>query len=211
MKKLLSLVLLLGALAGTASAAPYYLSRPASGELTPYDWQPVYSIDGIYNWTAKSVQPDTAGARLNLSLYNNGYSAVRHQFSLSVGYETGSHIYTPDNNIYERHKRELEKIPVTLGYDINATIAEDIMLDLGLRGGYAFGNIEDKLEGAKNSKNTSTEGFTYTLTAGIKVQCSQNIYVKLAYEFTRTFFYENAPKNINFNQNGIVFGVGCTF
>ena len=51
MKKILSLVALLGAIGGAASAAPYYVPTTAGGELTAYDWQPVYSVDALYNFT----------------------------------------------------------------------------------------------------------------------------------------------------------------
>lgn len=207
MKKVLSLVLLLGALAGTASAAPYYMTQPAPGALTPYDWQPVYSIEGLYNWTAKDKMPDTAGARLNLSLYNNAYSTVRHQFTISAAYECGREHDTAFNTT-------LEELPITLAYDINLGITDSVMLDFGVRGGYEFGFITTKgKEGLmKDYKDTlNTGGFTYSLTAGIKVQCTETIYMKLAYEFTRTFFTEDLPSHCTFNQHGIVFGIGCTF
>lgn len=207
MKKLLSLVLALSALAGTASAAPYYLSRPASGELTPNDWLPVYSVDGIYNWTSKHSAPDTAGARFNLSLYSSGNAPTRHQFSLSVGYEGGNRNYTED---FSHYKMDIDKKPITLAYDLNVALSDYILFDIGLRGGYAFGHLETLRAGFKDS-STSTGGFTYGLTAGLKVQCSQNIYVKLAYEFTRTYYSENLSRDLIFNQHGIVLGVGCTF
>lgn len=225
MKKILTLVLLLGALSGTATAAPYYLTRPAAGELTPCDWQPVYSLDGIYNWTAKHKAPDTAGARLNFSLYNNAYSTVRHQFTLSAGYEAGTHHYsgatvagfaTPANS---RLSVTLEKLPITLGYDLNVSLTDHVMLDLGLKGGYAFGFVDSKLKepafnglkAAEYKDDISTGGFTYALTAGLKIQCTETIYMRLAYEFSRTYFTKHLSRDQIITQHGIVFGVGCTF
>ena len=225
MKKVLSLVAALATLAGTASAAPYYLPQPAGGALTPYDWQPVYSIDGIYNWGEKSGTPDTAGARLNFSLYSDANSTVRHQFTISAAYEVGStdrQLHFVDDSYtvnIDKLKLELEKLPVTLGYDINIAISDHVLLDFGVKGGYAFGFLTGKvkngtvgghsLNGYKEDIDTS--GFTYGLTAGIKIQFSEAIYARLAYEFARTYFTEHLPSHVNINQHGIVLGVGCTF
>ena len=225
MKKVLSLLVLLGAMAGTASALPYYLPQPAGGALTPYDWQPVYSVEGIYSWTSTKQMPDTAGARLKFSLYNNATSTVRHQFSISGGYGIGAkntrlfcdtEDYTLD---IEKLRIELESIPVTLGYDVNLVITDNVMFDFGVKGGYAFGFLSGKVKdgfyndeplgGYKQDYNTG--GFTYGLSAGIKVQFSESVYVRLAYEFNRTFFTKDVPRHLNFSQNGIVLSIGCLF
>ena len=156
MKKLLSLVALMGMMVGTASAAPYYLSQPASGAITPYDWQPVYSLEGIYNFSDKDKMPDTVGARLNFSLYNDAVSSVRHQFTVSLGFDRG-----------EDEKGAFDK--------------------------------------------ESVGGFTFGLGAGIKVKCSDSIYVKVGYEFNRTFFRDFGTSHFNFGQHGIVIGAGVLF
>lgn len=212
MKKVLSLALLLGSLAATASAAPYYMTEPSGGDLIPYDWQPVYSVHGIYNWGGDKSVPDTAGARVNFSLYSNAAETVRHQFSISAGYETGSQSYNAVSLWgVSRNKSELTKIPLTLAYDLNVAISDNVMLDLSARGGYSFGTIIDKSDLWAAKSTTHTGGFTYTLGAGLKVYCSDDVYVKLGYEFSRTFFTENLPSHATFNQHGIVFGIGCSF
>ena len=224
MKKVLSLVALLGALAGTASAAPYYLPSPAGGALTPYDWQPVYSLEGLYNFSDRDAAPDTYGARLSFNLYNTAASSVRHQFSINAGYECGDH----DVRIRFREQPtrvgiDLTRIPLTLGYDINLGITESVFIDLGAKAGYAWGSVENTVkengsfEGA-SSKDT-LGGFTFSLGAGIKVQCSDSIYVKLGYEFSRTFYGKishpalngGVGKSLNYGQHSIVLGVGCLF
>ena len=224
MKKALSLICLLGALAGTATAAPYYLPQPAAGALTPYDWQPVYSIDGFYNWGAKGA-PDTAGARLNFSLYSDANSTVRHQFTISAGYEAGSNnhslYYFEDGYdvAVDKYSLQLEKLPITLGYDINLAVTDNVMFDFGAKAGYAFGFITGKVkDGTVNGydiigykETTNTSGFTFGFSAGLKVQFSDAIYARIAYEFTRTFFSESLPSHLNISQHGIVLGVGCTF
>lgn len=210
MKKALSLVSLLAALASTAAAAPYYLPQPAAGELTPYDWQPVYSVDAFYNWSSNDA-PDTVGARLNFSLYSNASSTVRHQFTISAGYETGSNSYTIIDPFYEpaKYRLEMEKLPITLGYDINLAVNDSVMFDFGIKAGYAFGFLTGKVYDFKETANTG--GFTYGLTAGIKVLISDDIYARVAYEFTRTYFSEDLPSHVNFSQHGVVLGIGCTF
>jgi site-specific DNA-cytosine methylase len=49
MKKLLSIAALLGVMSGAASAAPYVMPSNQPGALTPYDIQPVYSVENHPN------------------------------------------------------------------------------------------------------------------------------------------------------------------
>lgn len=224
MKKVLSLVTLLGALAGTASAAPYYMPTPAGGAITPYDWQPVYSLEALYNVSDRDAAPDTYGARASLSLYNTGSGSVRHQFSINAGYEMGDH----DVNIAfmdapTRVGIDLTRIPLTLGYDLNLGITESVFIDLGAKAGYAWGEVESKVKDAGSFEGASAKddlgGFTFSLGAGIKVQCSESIYVKVGYEFSRTFYGKiSSPvlnsgesKSLNYGHHSIVVGVGCLF
>lgn len=213
MKKILSLVALLGTVAGSASAAPYYLSQPVGGALTPYDWQPVYSIEGVYNFVDGDFLPDTYGARLNFSLYNNAVSTVRHQFSISVGYEYGSDKFGEGA---DRFKVDLNRIPLTLGYDANIVLTDHVMLDLGAKAGYAWGEIKDESYDRNLILQQSSDtvgGFTFSLGAGVKIQCSDSIYVKVGYEFSRTFYGKviEDDYNANYGQHSIVIGVGALF
>lgn len=224
MKKVLSLVALLAALAGSASAAPYYLPSPAGGALTPYDWQPVYSVEGVYNFADRDAAPDTYGARLNFSLYNNAISSVRHQFGITLGFETGDHdVNLAYNDIETKLDVEVNRIPLTLGYDINLGITDTVFIDLGAKAGYAWGSIESKVKEqsayAQDTYKDTLGGFTFSLGAGIKVQASDSVYVKLGYEFSRTFYGKVSSaslnggegKSLNYGQHSIVFGVGCRF
>lgn len=210
MKKVLSLVAILAALAGTASAAPYYLPQPAGGALTPYDIQPVYSLEGVYNFVQDA--PDTYGARLNLSLYSSDEGTVRHQFTISAGYEYGRDTYSM--GIYD-YKADMERIPVTVGYDINIALTDYLLLDLGAKIGYAEGVAEisysapEEIAGERVTEHMG--GFTYGLGAGIKVQFSESVHVKLGYEFGRTFFKHYGDRSLNINQHSLVVGVGCLF
>lgn len=213
MKKVYSLIATLAALAGSATAAPYYMPQPAGGALTPYDIQPVFSIEALYNVTQNKDYPDTYGARLNLSLYNNGESSVRHQVSISAGYEYGR-----ERMEYEgiRYKDCLESLPLTLGYDINISLTDNIMLDLGAKAGYAFGTETLRLTSpstlmGRHEVSENMQGFTYSLGAGLKVQFSESIYMKLGYEFSRTFYDGYGNSTLNLNQHGVVLGVGCLF
>ena len=205
MKKILSLVALLGAIGGAASAAPYYVSTPAGGELTVYDWQPVYSVDALYNFTDKDPLPDTYGARLNFSLYSDSVSTVRHEFSCHIGYEQGT-----DKNVLLdevvgiRGRIETRRIPATFGYDANIRLTDHVLLDLGGQLGYAWGIVKTSDLGSD-----STGGFTFALDAGIKVQFSEAIYMKLGYEYARTFYQKCYDEHLNFGQHSIVFGVGA--
>lgn len=241
MKKTLSLACLLALFAGAAHAAPYYLPQPAGGALIPYDMQPVYSLEGLYNWTARHGLPDTAGGRLRFNLYNNAESTVRHQFSIAAGYEAGRRSASPADlgSLYHgllaeplgeylpgvpevesaSIRLELEKLPITLGYDLNIALTDHLLLDFGARGGYAFGFVrghvrdlvaaEHSLPGYK--EHLTTGGCTFALIAGLKIQFSESIYGHLAYEFGRTYYTKHLPHSLNFSQHGVVLGFGVLF
>lgn len=194
----------------TAMASPYYMAQPAGGALTPYDIQPVYSLEGIYSFADDG--PDTYGARLNLSLYSDAVSTVRHQFSISAGYSYGSESGYIDTYGYDL---DITHMPITIGYDLNFELTDHMMIDLGAKVGYAFGKMTlDSYSPVEGIGGTVTEhmgGFTYALTAGIKVQFSETIYAKVAYEFGRTFYEGCGDASLNYNQHSIVVGVGMRF
>lgn len=207
MKKILSLVALLGAIGGAAFAAPYYVPTPAGGELTVYDWQPVYSVDALYNFTDKDPLPDTYGARLNFSLYSDSVSTVRHEFSCHIGYEQGiDKNVLLDEDYNERGRIEMRRIPATVGYDANISLTDHVLLDLGGQAGYAWGIVKTS---DPELGRDSTGGFTFSLDAGIKIQFSEAIYMKVGYEYTRTFYQKCYDGHLNFGQHSIVFGVGA--
>ncbi len=202
MKKVFSLIMLLGMVVGTASAAPYYQSTPTYGAVVSYDWQPVYSIEGVYSFADKDGIPDTAGARLNFSLYSNAAEKLRHQFGITLGYESGKE---KEDGV----RTTLTRVPLTLGYDLNVRLADSVMLDLGAKAGYAFGKVEERVHIWQNEETTG--GFTFGLGAGIKVQCSESIYVKVGYEFGRTYFQDYGESHLNFGQHSIILGAGAVF
>lgn len=206
MKKCLSIITLLGALSGVASAAPYILPSPQPGALTPYDWQPVYAIEGLYSLADDSDDPDTWGVRGSFNLYSSGENTVRHQFSLNVGYEIG-------DESDENSEVELYKIPLTAGYDINLELTDSVMLYAGGKAGYAFGDIDVTVDNTSYSE--SAGGFTFSVGGGLKVQCSDSVYVKAGYEYTRTYFGDSniggETTNIILGQHVISLGIGCQF
>lgn len=200
MKKLLSVVTLLGALSGAASAAPYVLPSPAGGALTPYDWQPVYSAEGLYSFAADSDDADLLGVRGSFSLYSNAESSVRHQFNVNIGYMAG-------DKSKEGWKADFEMIPLTLGYNINLGLTDSVFVYLGAKAGYAWLDVD--FSGSTHSFG----GFTYSVGAGLKVQCSSSIYVNVGYEFGRTYFDTDRPNTSHYiyGAHTVVLGIGCTF
>ena len=193
MKKLLSIASILTALAGTASAAPYYLPSPQYGALTPYDMQPVYAIDAIYA-VGDGEMLDTWGVRGSFNLYNDAEGTFRHQFNVGVGYECGEDKIDSINT-------EIYLIPVTAGYDLNIELTDGILLTIGGKAGYSMGKIKDD-EGYSDN----IDGFTFRVGGGLKVQCSEAVYIRAGYEFGRTFTDDD-----NFGQHIISVGVGCQF
>lgn len=208
MKKSLAISAILVTFAGAASAAPYVLPSPQPGALTPYDWQPVYAIDGIYSFS-ENDKPDTYGFRGSFNLYSNAAESIRHQFSLNVTPTWGSeHYHFSFRDVAFSYKIRVSQLPVTLGYDLNIELAEDIFLDLGAKAGYTWNKATIKSAGFKNDFDMN--GFTYSVGAGIKVQCSDAIYAKVGYEFGRSFLDTHGIKG-NINQHSIVAGVGVQF
>ena len=208
MKKLLSIITLLGALSGAASAAPYILPSPQPGALTPYDMQPVYAVEGLYSIADNNDAPDTWGVRGSFNLYSNAYSTVRHQFNLNIGYETGE-------ETVDYTKADMSKIPLTAGYDMNIALTDSVMVYVGGKAGYAFGDVDitDTLDHYTYSE--STGGFTFSVGGGLKIQCSDAIYVKAGYEYARTYYgdcnFGGYSSNIILSQHVFSVGIGCQF
>lgn len=188
MKKILSVVTLLAALSGAASAQ--------TGDLTPYDMQPVYSVEGLYGIAADSADPDTWGARLNLSLYNNAADTIRHQFSLSVAGMWGSESYGPLD-------LDVQMIPITVGYTANIELTDDFMFYVGAKAGYAFCDMDF------GPISESCDGFTYSVGCGFKYQCSEAIYLQVGYEYSQIFM--GGDIDYDYGQHIISLGVGCQF
>lgn len=203
MKKVLSVLTVLAALAGSASAAGYVLPPNQPGALTPADWQPTYNIEGLYAMGEHDT-PDMWGIRGSLSLYDSGEGAVRHQFSINVAGEIGSDSYRVEG---EKIDQDAWMIPVTAGYDMNIALSDSVFLDLGAKGGWATGKYEEKWEGIKDSETFN--GFTMGVGAGLKIICGDSIYVKAGYEFNRTFISDDL--DVNINQHVIVLGIGSQF
>lgn len=198
MKKIFSTMTLLGALCGTASAAPYYTAVPQSGDLTPYDMQPVYSIDALYSIDAGDTDLDMWGVRGSFNLYNSGEATFRHQFSLNVDAKWGDlDEYAPGASA------DVFMLPVTVGYDLNIELADDVMFYVGGKAGYSWGHIDSRFG------NLDGNAFTWSVGAGLKVQCSDDVYVKAGYEFSRSYF-RGDMRDI-YGAHTIIVGVGVTF
>ncbi len=210
MKKCLSILTMLGALSGVASAAPYILPSPQPGALTPYDAQPVYAIEGLYSFADDNDDPDTWGVRGSFNLYSSAENTVRHQFNINLGYETGDDSDTVDGISTEV---EMYKIPITAGYDINLALTDSVLLYVGGKAGYAFGDVDVTID--NESYGESTGGFTFSVGGGLKIQCSDSVYVKAGYEFSRTYFGDanigGEPVNLIIGQHVISLGIGCQF
>ena len=201
MKKILSTMTVLACLAGAANAAPYVLPENQPGALTAYDWTPVYGIDALYAIGDEDFVPDMWGARASFSLYSQQRASVRHQFSLNVAYETGD---KKEDGV----KNDMHLMPITLGYNVHLAVTDEVAFYLGGKAGYTIGEMEFK---AANRKRTvDTDGFNFTVGAGLHVQCSDAVYVRLGYEYGRTYVDKHDMKD-NFGQHIISLGVGCTF
>ncbi len=209
MNRFLSALPLLGALAGTAAAAPYVLPSKQYGTLTPYDWQPTYAIEGLYSFAQHNHLPDSGGLRGSLNLYNSGEGTFRHQFNLNVAAAWGNdtvnlaHFIPSARDWLTLPHTELKLflLPVTLGYNLNIELWDNILLYLGGKAGAAWGHAKLKLTGLTedgldytHSRSKSTGGFTFSIGGGLKVQCSEHIYAHAGYEFGRSY--------LNFNREG---------
>ncbi len=201
MKKLLSIATLLGMLSGAASAAPYVLPSHQPGALTPYDVQPVYSVEGLYAIADDSGDPDTYGARLRLNIYSNGADITRQQFSLNVAGMWGSDDYKSGDCCGDY---DMFMLPVTVGYELNIELSDSALLYMGGKVGYSWVNIDNPVV------DTTAGGFTFSVGGGLKFQCSDAVYVNVGYEFARTYL-DDSDVDYNFGQHVISVGIGCQF
>ncbi len=210
MKKVLSTLTILAGLASVASAAPYVLPENQPGANTKYDWTPEYSIDALYAIGDEKHMPDMWGVRVGFNLYSMQRASVRHQFSLSVAYEAGNEKDTEvDYQGYSMHyKNEMYAMPITLGYHVHLAVSDEVSFFLGGRAGYSIGQV--KLKDGDGTDKIDTDGFTFSVGGGIQVQCSDTVYVRLGYEFGRTYVDKGSVKD-NYGQHTISLGVGCWF
>ncbi len=228
MNRFLSALPLLGALAGTASAAPYVLPTPQYGALTPYDWQPVYTIEGLYSFSQHRHMPDSGGVRGSFNLYNTGTGTFRHQFNINVAAAWGNeHVnlthFIPDADewLTEAHtKLSLFQLPVTLGYNLNIELRDNILLYFGGKAGAAWGHAKLKATGTTDegldydySRSKSTGGFTFSIGAGLKIQCSEHLYAHAGYEFGRSYLHFNREgrDNLIYGTHSIYLGLSSCF
>lgn len=192
MKKLISVASILAALAGTASAAPYVLPSEQAGALTANDVQPVYSLDAVIALGDGSDSVDMYGPRLAFNLFNDHDDTFTHNFNLSISGLWGSEdVWGADMDVF--------MMPLTIGYDLNISVTDDLDFYLGAKAGYAWTHF--KWAGISDTDG----GFTWGVGAGFRYYFSESIYGRLGYEFSRT--YADAP----FGQHSILIGVGCRF
>lgn len=190
-------------LAGSATAAPYYLPAPQPGALTDADWQPTNRLEALYA-SGASHTPDTAGLRLGQSLYSPADSSIRHEFSLQIAPQWGS---GHRNRFEHRGHQNLFLAPLTGGYTLNLGLTDDVYLFLGGKAGWAFGHYKEHSDVYRESGYVN--GFSFSAGGGIKIRCSERLYAQLGYEFGRT--YTNTRHDDTLGQHIITAGLGWQF
>ncbi|MBE6415131.1 MAG: porin family protein [Akkermansiaceae bacterium] len=190
-------------LCSAASAAPYYLTTPPGGGLTPADWQPTWRLQGLYAVGVKHM-PDTWGFRSGLELYSNADSGIRHEFGLNAAPQWGDghhhrHGYRSSQDVFH--------LPLTAGYTLNIGLGDGILLFLSGKAGWAVGHYKEKAPSYRESG--SYNGFTFSAGGGLKFQCSERLYVQAGYEFGRT--YTNTRHNDTWGQHIISAGIDWRF
>lgn len=213
MKRILLTSGLLAALSMTASAAPYVLPTPQPGALTPYDWQPTYQIEALYGFTSPSeVFADMWGPRLSLNLYSNQEATFRHQWSVNVAGMWGDD--TKSISLYGEQvslKRDQFLLPITLGYDLNIALTDEILFYVDGKAGVAISRLKWKeKESGIEVKDNDTK-FTFLVGAGFKIIASDAIQIKAGYEYQRAYFDRTLGINKTLSMHVISLGVGVTF
>ena len=201
MKKILSVVTMLGVMCGAASAAPYVLPKYQPGALTSYDIQPVYSVEGLYGIADDSDAPDTYGGRLSFNLYSDGTDTVRQQFNLNWAGMWGDKTYNVEGGSYTT---DVFMMPLTAGYNINLELTDDVMFYVGGKAGYSWGSIDF------GGDSVDVDGFHFSVGGGLKFQCSEAVYVNVGYEYAKTYI-DDSDFKYNYGQHVISIGLGCQF
>ncbi len=227
MKRILTTMALLAALTGSASAYSYILPGQQPGAYTDNDWQPVYSIEGLYNIAQDSDLPDTWGVRGSINLYSGDTGdAFTHQFSINLAANWGSDDaplarFAPE--VIDQYQLapgqrvdvDLFLLPVTFGYDLNIALSDNVTLFLGAKAGYAWshGKVSGTVLGERYSESESEGGFTYSVGGGLKVQCTDAINIHAGYEFGRSYLdYDfNNRNHLIYGAHTVYFGVGGRF
>ncbi len=228
MKQIVPTLALLSALAGSAAAAPYVLPSPQPGAYTPYDWHPVYALEGLYGISLHDDLPDTYGVRGSMNIYSGGGNSFRHQFSVNVAAMWGSDD-TPLGNFLlpsatllpagQYADLDLFVLPVTFGYNANIGLSEGASFYLGAKAGYAWSHSKlsgtvSKRDGWREhlSDSDSGGGFTFSVGAGFQFRCSEMLSLNIGYEYGRSELGRHfEDKDFTYAAHTIVLGIGGEF
>lgn len=206
MKTLLTTTTMLATLASSVSAAPYVLPSQQPGALTRYDIQPVYSLDFLYGIADDRHCPDVYGPRLSFNLYNDLEGDFLHQFNINVAALWGSKDHTATDLLYTYHYDvNTFLLPITLGYDLNINIVENLYFYMGGKAGAAIGRMHG------HGDSEAVAGFHWSAGAGLKYYFSDRIYARVGYEYARSYLDLSSFGPSDLGQHTIVVGAGLRF
>lgn len=210
MKTIISTIILGVGMASSAMASNYYQSAQTYGAYNAHDLQPIYSIDALHA-LGKDNLFDMSGARLGFNLYSNMDESFRHQFSLNLGYLTGSDDLSYMGIAFEG---DATLMPVTLGYDMNIELSDSVLLNIGGKAGVVFGDFEASLHTpmGKHSLSDDQTAFTCSVGAGLKFILSEQVHLKVGYEYSRSHFDHEVRDLMGIlGQHVISLGFGVRF
>ncbi len=199
MKKLHTLMIILGALAGTATAT----EPAATTAATTPQWQKLVTIDVINNSaTEDEFDIDTTGIRIAGSLYSISGEKHHHQFTLAIAPAWGSE-EEPEFD----YEQDVTITPITLGYSLNYDIDDKIVVYAGAKLGYIKATIEDNY-----GWEDDATGLTYGFGFGIKYMCTDKIFVQAGYEYNcATLEFNDIEEEVDYGSHTISAGVGFKF
>ena len=206
MKKTLIALL---ALAGIAAAGTEETITLQPAPQTACTLQPEFSIEYLYGHADCSDEMDTQGIRASIGTTLNTNSAFSHTFSLNLGYDWGDKADIVNGN---SANLEENKTTITLGYDLNYALTDKVTLYVGAKAGYATGELELSRPARNFAVKEDLEGFTYSVGGGVKYQITENVHLKVGYEFNRSYFGHIGPNNQeNYLPCSHVFSVGVGY
>ena len=209
MKTIISTIILAAGMTSSAMASSYYQSSQKYGSYNTYDLQPICSIEGLYA-IGEGRLFDMSGARLGFNLCAMD-GDFRHQFSLKLGILKGSDDLEYMNIAF---KGDASLIPITLGYDVSIKLNDYIFLDMGANAGLSHGDFKATIHTPEGKFKLSDDqtAFTHSFGVGFKFIISEETYIKLGYEYSRSFF-DNEVKDVfgTLDQSIISLGFGIQF
>lgn len=170
MKKTLTFLSLMGAMATSAVAGTVIVAPAPAPAPAPTVWASAVSVDALAAIADDSDNPNLWGPRFTYSLYTPATDTLTHEVNAGLALLWGS-----DDDV------DLFELPITVGYNLNYAVTEQITAYVGGKMGMTIAHAE---VGPDDDYDLA---FRLAIGTGVKYAISPSMNLKLGYEFSSDY------------------------